>query len=96
MLVASAWGHTLTALDGESLAVRYTLDLAREPRSVTVTADGRRAFVTHVVGDAVTTVDLSAGEQPTARRTRVLGGQYRNRVDQQIGVGTLHRTASLA
>ena len=96
VLVASAWGHALTALDGESLAARYTLDLAREPRSVTVTADGRRAFVTHAVGDAVTTVDLSSGERPTAHRTRVLGGQYRNRIDRQLGAGTLHPTASLA
>src|SRR5262249_37487821 len=93
LLVTSAWGHTLTALDGESLAVRYTVDLAREPRSVTVAPDGRRAFVTHAVGDAVTIVDLP---EKAARRVRALGAQYRNRVDREIGAGPLHPTASLA
>jgi DNA-binding beta-propeller fold protein YncE len=97
LLVASAWGHTLTALAAEDLAPRFTLDLAREPRSVTVTADGRRAFVTHAVGDAVTIVDLPASaEAPATRRLRVLGGQYRNQVDRTIGAGTLHPGASLA
>jgi DNA-binding beta-propeller fold protein YncE len=97
VLVTSAWGHTLTALGGDDLAPRFTLDLAREPRSVTVTPDGRRAFVTHAVGDALTIVDLDAmGEKPAARRLRVLGGQYRNQVDRTIGAGTLHPGASLA
>src|SRR5262249_7810837 len=58
ILVTSAWGHALTALDGETLAARFTLDLDREPRSVTVTNDGARAFVTHAVGDVVTVIDL--------------------------------------
>jgi DNA-binding beta-propeller fold protein YncE len=99
VVVASAWGHTLTALDGGDLSPRFTLDLAREPRSVTVTPDGRRAFVTHAVGDTVTIVDLAAawdGQPPGAKRLRVLGGQYRNRVDRSIGAGTLHPGASLA
>jgi DNA-binding beta-propeller fold protein YncE len=99
ILVTSAWGHALTALDGETLATRFTLDLGREPRSVTVTGDGRRAFVTHAVGDTVTSVDLfpaEGAEGPAAHPVRALGGRYRNRVDGAVGAGTLHPSASLA
>jgi mono/diheme cytochrome c family protein len=97
--VVSAYGHSLSALDGETLAPRFTLDLPREPRSVTLAADGRRAFITHAVGDALSIVDLAPGaasEGPRARRLRVLGGRYRNRLDREIGAGTLHPSASLS
>ena len=97
--VTSAYGHALTALDGDTLAPRFTLDLAREPRAITLSADGRRAFITHAVGDALSVVDLAASggnEGPRVRRLRVLGGRYRNRVDREIGAGTLHPSASLS
>lgn len=99
LLVTSAFGHSLTALDAETLATRFSLPLGREPRGVVVTADGRRAFVTHAVGDALSVVDLdggASGEAPTARSVRALGGRYRNRVDAMVGAGTLHPTSSLA
>jgi mono/diheme cytochrome c family protein len=110
LLVTSAWGHTLTGLDGRTLARRFAVDTAREPRGVAVTADGRRAFITHAVGDAVTVVDLAAvrdagaassaradGAAPAlapVRRVRALGARYRNRVDHAFNAGTLHPSAS--
>jgi DNA-binding beta-propeller fold protein YncE len=94
LLVTSAWGHALTSLDATTLATRWSLDLAREPRGVVATADGSRAFVTHLVGDSVTVVDVAA--RPQARQLRALGAAHRNRVDDAIGVGTLHRSAALA
>jgi len=99
VLVTSAWGHTLTALDGATLAPRFTVDLAREPRGVVVTPDGRRAFVTHAVGDAVSVIDLApeGGVEATGvRRLRALGGRYRNAVDRAVNAGALHPTAALA
>ena len=47
-------------LDAATLAMRSTFDVAREPRGVVVSPDGARAYVTHLVGDAVTVLDLDA------------------------------------
>ena len=95
ILVTSALGHAVTALDDESLEVQWSVDVGREPRGIVVAADGARAFVTHVVGDAISVLDLD-GLKPMPRRSRVLGGLYRNRVDDALGAGTLHPQAALA
>jgi DNA-binding beta-propeller fold protein YncE len=99
LLVTSAWGHALTGIDTGTETVRFSLDLPREPRGVTMSPDGRRAFVTHAVGDALTVIDLAppgGGEAPAVRAVRGLGGDHRNRVDRTAGALTSHPTASLA
>ncbi|APR87002.1 Surface antigen [Minicystis rosea] len=101
VLVTSAWGHALTALAGDTLAPRFTVDLAREPRAVVVSPDGRRAFVTHAVGDALSIVDLPGDgtAEPTAprvARVATLGGRFRNNVERALVVDTLHPSAALA
>ena len=58
LLVSSAWGHALAAYGTASLDEQYRLDLPRDPRAVVVSADGTRAFVSHAVGGALSTVDL--------------------------------------
>ncbi|MFT3767249.1 MAG: c-type cytochrome [Minicystis sp.] len=95
ILVTSAFCHAVTALDAGTLSTIWSVDVAREPRAVVSSADGARAYVTHVVGDSITALDLG-DTAPTPRRVRALGGLYRNRVDQAIGAGTLHPSASLA
>lgn len=95
ILVTSAFGHAVTAIDDESLSVQWSVDVAREPRGVVASADGARAFVTHVVGDAISVLDVN-DPRPAPRRSRVLGGLYRNRVDSALGAGTLHPQAALA
>jgi hypothetical protein len=40
------------------------VDLPREPRGVLVDDDGRRAFVSHLVGGRVSVVDLAGGGEP--------------------------------
>ena len=95
LLVTSAFCHAVTALDADTLAVRWSVDVGREPRAVVASLDGARAFVTHLVGDAVTVLELD-DPSPTPRRVRALGGLYRNRVDEAIGAGTLHPAAALA
>ena len=84
ILVTSAFGHAVTAIDDESFEVQWSVDVAREPRGVVASADGARAFVTHVVGDAISVLDLD-DPRPVPRRSRVLGGLYRNRVDSALG-----------
>jgi DNA-binding beta-propeller fold protein YncE len=59
LLVASRWGHALTALDADSLDTRFTLDLPRDPRAVVVSDDGKTAFVSHVTGGTISAVDLT-------------------------------------
>jgi DNA-binding beta-propeller fold protein YncE len=102
LLVTSAWGHALTGIDVATLEARLSFDLPREPRGVTIAPDGRRAFVTHAVGDAVSVIDLdgrsgaAAEAPPSVRAVRALGGNQRNRVERAAGAGTTHPTASLA
>jgi cytochrome c peroxidase len=73
VLVTSGWGRTMTALDGDTLKSRYRVALAREPRAVVVSDDGSRAFVAHVVGSRVSSIDLRAPEHPV--RTVDMTGQ---------------------
>lgn len=96
VLVTSTWGRALTALDGRTLAVKWQVPLAREPRGVVVSADGARAWVSHLIGDALSVVALGATEAPTVGRWAVLSGGHRNRIDSATGAGTLHPTAALA
>lgn len=99
VLVTSAWGHSLTAVDSASMEVRFSVDLPREPRGVTLSPDGQRAFVAHAVGDALSVVDFApagGAERPSVRLARVLAGEHRNRVDRAAGAATLHTTASLS
>ncbi len=99
LLVSSAWGHALTAVDVETRQARFSMDLPREPRGVTLSPDGQRAFVTHAVGEALSVVDLAppgGAEKPAVRAVKALGGNHRNRVDRAAGAATAHPTASLA
>jgi mono/diheme cytochrome c family protein len=59
ILVTSAWGRKLTALDAATLTPRFDVTVAREPRAVVVDDDGQRAFVAHVVGAKMSVVDLA-------------------------------------
>lgn len=98
LFVTSAYGHALTVLDPDTLAIQKTLDLPREPRGLSVSADGKKLFVTHTVGAQLSVVDLMppGSEEPALRRVQALTGSYRNQVDRALAVATLHPTASLA
>jgi len=58
--VTSAWTHKLTKIDLASMRVAWTVDVAREPRGVTVTADGAHVFVSHLIGADLTRVDVAS------------------------------------
>ncbi|MEZ4314848.1 MAG: hypothetical protein R3F14_43090 [Polyangiaceae bacterium] len=95
ILVASGWGHRITALSASTLERRFSLNIGREPRTVVVSPDGSRAFVTHAVGSQITVVPLDV-EEPLAYPLDALGGGFKNRLDKASGAGTLHPTAALA
>src|SRR5690606_4077624 len=47
-IVTSAWTHRVSSIDLASSTVRWSVDVAREPRGVIVTGDGSTAYVTHL------------------------------------------------
>ena len=59
LLVASAWGHALTAYSTATLAEQYQVDLPREPRAVVVDDEGAHAFIAHAVGSVLSRVELA-------------------------------------
>lgn len=85
LVVASGWGHTLEAFSIATRARTMTVDLAREPRAVTVSSDGKTAFVAHAAAGHVSAVDLDAkSSKPielgmsgwTERRSRFRGSPF--------------------
>ncbi len=58
LLVTSEYGRALTTLDTKTMSTVSVTPLARDPRSVIVDDDGKRAFVSHVVGGKLSIVDL--------------------------------------
>ncbi len=56
-VVTSAWSHQVSVVDLDAKTVRYSLDVEREPRGVVV-RDGKVAYVSHLVGSALTRIDL--------------------------------------
>ena len=60
LVVTSGWGRAVTVLDATSLAVRTEHAVSREPRGVVISNDGKRAFVSHVVGDKLDVIALDA------------------------------------
>jgi mono/diheme cytochrome c family protein len=58
LLVTSRWAHALTAYETGTLKAAFSVDLPRDPLAVVTSADGARAFVSHVVGARISVVDL--------------------------------------
>lgn len=56
-VVTSAWSSRISVVDVNSMKVLATLDAAAEPRGVTVTADGKTAYVSHLRGADLTRID---------------------------------------
>ncbi len=65
-IVTSAWTHTVTGVDLEKHAVRWTVDVAREPRGVVVHPDGVRAYVSHLTSGDLTRIQGIGESAPTA------------------------------
>lgn len=66
-VVTSAWTHTISVIDLETLTVTAKLDVRREPRGVLVLDDGKTAWVSHLMGSALTKLEGIDGASPTTR-----------------------------
>ena len=58
-LITSAWSSRASLVDLEAMKVSWSLPLRREPRGVVISSTGR-AYVSHLVGAALTELDLDA------------------------------------
>jgi DNA-binding beta-propeller fold protein YncE len=59
VLVTSGWGRMLAAFDSRTFAKSFEVALAREPRAVVVSDDGKFAYVSHAVGAKTSRVELA-------------------------------------
>jgi len=57
-LVTSAWSSEVTLVDLENLRAIASAKTAREPRGVVILPDGKSAYVSHLVGAALTRLEL--------------------------------------
>jgi mono/diheme cytochrome c family protein len=58
LFVTSGWGRALLAFNAQTLSKVFEVPLAREPRSVVVSDDGKFAYVSHAVGAKASRVKL--------------------------------------
>ncbi len=63
LVATSGWGRTVTVLDAHTFVARASHAVAREPRSVVISSDGTRAFVSHAVGQTLDVIPLD-GTKP--------------------------------
>ena len=63
-VVTSAWTHKVSVVDLATKSVKASVDVEREPRGIAIRADGQAAYVSHLVGAALTRVPLD-GSAPT-------------------------------
>jgi DNA-binding beta-propeller fold protein YncE len=59
LLVSSGWGHALEGFATATLARTFAVDLAREPRAVVASNDGKTAYVSHAGAGHLSAIDLA-------------------------------------
>jgi len=75
ILVVTGASHRIQSFALPTVAHMWTVDLAREPRAVLVTNDGKRAFVGHAIAGDASIVSLDDRAPPTVERADLdLGG----------------------
>ena len=82
-IVTSAWTHKVTAVDLAAGKVLWSTNVAREPRGVVVRADGRAAYVTHLIDTDLTRIDNLAGP-PRVRVVAFPASPLRTPVGSQL------------
>ncbi|MEZ4226113.1 MAG: c-type cytochrome [Polyangiaceae bacterium] len=78
VLVTSGWGRALSRYEARDLSLKKRTTLARDPRSVVVDGEGKRAFVSHVVGGKVSVVDLTTSKVARMIQTGHTQGKRRS------------------
>jgi cytochrome c peroxidase len=84
-IVTSAWTHKVSAVDLLTNAVRWTVDVGREPRGIAIRQDGRSAYVTHLTGTALTRIDQLGSSTPTLQRIDLPASPLRTPAGKTLG-----------
>lgn len=66
--VTSAWAAKVSFVDLTTAKVRSVVDVGREPRGITILPDGKRAYVSHLVGRDITRMGDIDGASPIAKK----------------------------
>ncbi|MBK9259379.1 MAG: hypothetical protein IPM54_06030 [Polyangiaceae bacterium] len=66
--VTSAWAARVSVVDLATAKVRSVVEVGREPRGITILPDGKRAYVSHLVGRAITRIGDIDGTAPTVKK----------------------------
>jgi len=72
LVATSAWGRAVSVFDAHTFTVKAKHTVAREPRNVLVSANGKRAFVSHAVGQSLDVIPLDG---TTREKPLSLGGK---------------------
>ncbi len=68
VVVTSAWSARVSVVDLATAKVRSVVNVGREPRGVTILPDGKRAYVSHIAGAAITRIGDLDGATPTVTK----------------------------
>lgn len=69
LYAVAGWGAALAGYDTSELRPTMTVEVAREPREVVVSADAKRAFIAHAVGGKASVVELDTKTVDTVATT---------------------------
>lgn len=83
-LVTSAWTHQVSAVDIASMKLRFTLDVAREPRGIAITEDGSRAYISHLVGSKLSRIQSLNGDKPELSQVSLPVAPLRSAVGNEL------------
>jgi DNA-binding beta-propeller fold protein YncE len=66
LVVATAWGHSVEGYRLDTTQRRFVIDVAREPRAVTIASDGKTAFVAHAAASHLSSIPIPANANDEA------------------------------
>ncbi|MBX3234002.1 MAG: c-type cytochrome [Labilithrix sp.] len=88
LVATSGWGRTVTVIDAHGFTQKATHAVEREPRSVVVSSDGKRAFVAHAVGQSLDVLPLDG-----RGKAKTLGLKGEEEIAGRGFIGTEKRVA---
>lgn len=75
--VTSAWAAKVSIVDLATAKVRSVVGVEREPRGITILPDGKRMYVSHLVGAAITKISDVDGANPAVKKFDLPAAPYR-------------------
>lgn len=85
--VTSAWAARVSIVDLTKAKVRSVVEVAREPRGITILPDGKRAYVSHLVGAGITRIGDVDGPSPDVKKFDLPAAFYRGRENTGAALG---------